>query len=676
MEHCIPKPRKGEAAAPTTSPAVSLPVLPAGADHAPGPGSALQRMRRSRVGWIRALVLTGVTLFMVGHVVQWLAMGVTLAPIEPSESMQTIKDGVITVGAVFFGAALLATAILGRWFCGWGCHWVGIQDGTAWLLRRVGIRPKPFRSRLLMWVPLLLALYMFVWPLFYRFAIAPVTRPDLRWPGFTTHFFTDDFWATFPGLVVGVPFVLVSGAFIIYLLGSKGYCTYGCPYGGFFAPVEELAPMRIVVDADKCHTCGHCTAVCSSNVRVHEEVRDYGMVVDPGCMKCLDCVSVCPNEALRFGVGKPSLMVKREGTAAAASTERRWDLTWPEEIALATLALFTFLAVRGPYFGIPLLFASGLTVCVVFLAWKSWRVLSTPNAAFHAWQLRFHGRVRPAGAAWLALTVLSLLAVVYVGGMNLLIWRADDLAADVTVRPEVVFSDQRTALPADMAESARAADSLYALAAEVPKGLGILPGMQQSLDLRRASLLAALGQMQEAEQLMRASSERSGMTPPVAAMLARIVRSDPSRQAEAIALYDRVLAEHPDWQVVREEQLDWLQYIGELERSIRSARDGLKAYPDNLLAMRRLSLALMEHGATPAEWEEGVAITRRTIEIEPNNGYAHAALARGLLKLGRKAESIQEFKRAVELEPNAPLLRSMLQEVENLNEGENPMLER
>ena len=61
--------------------------------------------------------------------------------------------------------------------------------------------------------------------------------------------------------------------------------------------------MRIRV-TDACAGCGHCTAVCTSNVRVHEEVRDYGMVVDSGCMKCLDCVSVCPNDALYYGAGR------------------------------------------------------------------------------------------------------------------------------------------------------------------------------------------------------------------------------------------------------------------------------------------------------------------------------------------------------------------------------------
>ena len=122
--------------------AVSLTVLPSAAP-------ARRAAFGSRVGWKRAAVLAGVWLFMVAHLLQWLAMGSTLAPIEPSESIETVRNGVITVGAIFVAVALLSTALLGRWFCGWGCHWVAIQDGTAWLLARFGIRPRPFRSRLL-----------------------------------------------------------------------------------------------------------------------------------------------------------------------------------------------------------------------------------------------------------------------------------------------------------------------------------------------------------------------------------------------------------------------------------------------------------------------------------------------------------------------------------------------
>ncbi|MFN9910059.1 MAG: 4Fe-4S binding protein, partial [bacterium] len=99
--------------------------------------------------------------------------------------METVKDGVITVGTIFFALALGSTAILGRWFCGWGCHVVMLQDFCGHLMKRAGIRPRLFRSRLLLWMPLALAVYMFLWPVIYRLAIAPYTRPDLEWPGFT-----------------------------------------------------------------------------------------------------------------------------------------------------------------------------------------------------------------------------------------------------------------------------------------------------------------------------------------------------------------------------------------------------------------------------------------------------------------------------------------------------------
>ena len=77
---------------------------------------------RSRMSKRRFAVLIFVQLLIIAHVIQWLIMGTTVAPIEPSEGMETVKNGVITAGFIFFALALLSTAILGRWFCGWGCQ--------------------------------------------------------------------------------------------------------------------------------------------------------------------------------------------------------------------------------------------------------------------------------------------------------------------------------------------------------------------------------------------------------------------------------------------------------------------------------------------------------------------------------------------------------------------------
>ena len=132
---------------------------------------------------------------------------------------------------------------------------------------------------------------MFVWPTVNRYMLKPAGEPLI--PQFTNHLITTEFWSTFPPIAVAIPFLFVCGFMTVYFLGSKGFCTYACPYGGFFSLADKVAPGRIRV-TDACNNCGHCTAVCTSNVIVHAEVKEYGMVVDPGCMKCMDCVHWSP----------------------------------------------------------------------------------------------------------------------------------------------------------------------------------------------------------------------------------------------------------------------------------------------------------------------------------------------------------------------------------------------
>ncbi|MCZ6835743.1 MAG: 4Fe-4S binding protein, partial [Planctomycetota bacterium] len=423
-------------------------------------------IRKSHNAPRRALVLGIIQVLIILHVLQWWWTGRTISPIEPSEAMEFSKRGLINAGVVFFVLTLLATLALGRWFCGWGCHLVMLQDLCGWLMRKCGIRPKPFRSRVLIYVPLILGLYMFIWPVFYRLAVAPWSNPDLAWPGFSVQFVTTDFWGTFPGWLLAVPFLLVCGFGTVYFLGAKGFCTYACPYGGLYAQLDKFAPGRIRV-TDACEGCGHCTATCSSNVRVHEEVREYGMVVDPGCMKCLDCVSVCPNDALYFGFGKTAV---GKGPAKNATPERNYDLSWREEIVFALVFVLIFFAFRGMVVRFPLLMTAGLVSIITWLLWRGWRLQCDTNVRVHRFQLKLSGRIRPGGWGFVAIVTIIALLTIHAGVLNLAYLNAARFDEKVTLSQGDVFGPGVNQVSPDQEKAATQAIRWYGFVSGFNKG--------------------------------------------------------------------------------------------------------------------------------------------------------------------------------------------------------------
>jgi polyferredoxin len=205
--------------------------------------------RSSRLSKWRAAVLIAVHVAIAIHIAHWLVAGETVTPVEPSEAMAFSKAGIVNAGFIFFAGAIVLTAVFGRWFCGWTCHLVALQDLCRWLLQKIGVRPRPLRSRLLAWVPYLAFAYMFLWPAAYRLWIGDslgVRGTDLT---------TSALWETFPGWTIGILTLLVCGFATVYFLGAKGFCTYACPYGAAFAAVDKIAPMRVRVNED-CDTSG------------------------------------------------------------------------------------------------------------------------------------------------------------------------------------------------------------------------------------------------------------------------------------------------------------------------------------------------------------------------------------------------------------------------------------
>src|ERR1043166_7238119 len=187
----------------------SATVAPQNAAHA-GKSGRCGPVRPSRRGRWRAAALIAVHLIVIAHVAHWKVAGTTVTPVEPSEAMQTVELGWINAGAIFFAVMILLTLVVGRFFCGWACHVVAYQDLCSWILGKLSLKPKPVRSRLLVWIPALAAFRMFAWPAVKR-ALDGVAAPP-----FVRHLATTDLWATFPGPVIGVLTCVVCGFLVVW----------------------------------------------------------------------------------------------------------------------------------------------------------------------------------------------------------------------------------------------------------------------------------------------------------------------------------------------------------------------------------------------------------------------------------------------------------------------------
>jgi Flp pilus assembly protein TadD/NAD-dependent dihydropyrimidine dehydrogenase PreA subunit len=611
----------------------------------------------------RTWVLIGVHVLIAAHIVQWKLTGSTISPVEPSEAMQTLERGRVNAGFIFFVAAILATLVFGRFFCGWGCHVVALQDLCGAIMRRFGIRPRAFRSRLLAWIPAGLAIYMFLWPTLRREVLAPLAgaiSPTLAgwigapppFPGFSSHIVETDFWQTFPGIAVAIPFLLICGFAVVYFLGSKGFCTYGCPYGGVFGPVDRLAPGKIVADLDACEGCGHCTATCTSNVRVHEEIQVHGRVVDSGCMKCMDCVSVCPNEALSFGFARPSAF---GGEVRRPPKPRRYDLGFGEEIALGLVFLATFLSVRGAYTLVPMLMAVGIALSTTYLVWMGANILRRRSVSIHKTSLKHGGRLRPAGVLTFAAVTVLVLLVVHTGIVRYHAWRGDRLDRRVSAPREAVIAGTAS-IPDDVRERARAARDHYARARGISAG-GI--GLVDTPDLavRVAWLDLVLGERE------RSVSELEGLfetepTDALALEIGALHRSERGPGAEA-AFYARALERDADLPETRLRLGRMLAESGRTEEAEALYRRHLAANPGDADARATLGSLLLALGRQ----DEATSELERAVSDAPRRASVRHDLAVALFMSGRHAAAIEEMARAVELDPEDASLRARLEEM-------------
>ncbi|MCP4247086.1 MAG: tetratricopeptide repeat protein [bacterium] len=603
------------------------------------------RPRRPYARW-RAVSLSLVYLVFAAHIIHWKITGHTLAPLELNEVMYTLELGIVTAGFLFMCFLALGTLVFGRFFCSWACHIMVLQDLCAWMLRKMGIRRKPIRSRLLLLVPPLTAAYMFLWPQIVR-AWHAGAFPEFHWAtdrdGWAS-LVTSNFWRNLPGPAVIVLTFLVCGFVIVYLLGSRTFCTYVCPYGAIFALADRFSPGRIKV-SEACVQCGTCTNACTSGIRVHEEVKQHGMIVNPACMKDLDCMAACPQDALSYGLSKPSLF-KSVGSGGRFGS-RPYDFSWIEEMLVAGVFVTVLLSFRGLYSRIPFLLSLALGGVFGYLTVLTVRLITRPQVSVSTVGLKLGGRLTRAGMAFAG---QALLLTALVGHSAFVRYHEYRGLRHARAMHATEDSDEAAALAATARNYLTTADrwglianerverAMMATATRLDNPTDLALYALRVLDRRPDDLNVRL-------QLAQMYLDRDRPVEAKAGLREVIGRG-------------RGLPEDPQAAVstARQSLADLLLKRRDFNGAAEQLQATLKLDPDQAPVHAQLGSVLAEL----SRFDEAIATLTEAVRLDPELGAAHYNLGVILAHQGRFAEAISSYEQAVRFNPDDADLRNNL----------------
>ncbi|MFZ0960015.1 MAG: 4Fe-4S binding protein [Terriglobia bacterium] len=201
---------------------------------------------------------------------------------------------------------LLATVILGKAWCSYGCFFGGLDEGFSTIAEKARLRKINPKWRLVPWAILVAVVLLSAatYEPIYCMWLCPfkaVTEfPAVR--SFQTALQFGIFVALFLGLVVVLP----------YLTKRRTQCAFFCPFGAFQSIFSRTSIFEIRIDREKC---GAGCLLCQNNcptVSIDKESIQAGKTLST-CMRCGACVDVCRKNAAVYHI---------KGTPVGLSAER------------------------------------------------------------------------------------------------------------------------------------------------------------------------------------------------------------------------------------------------------------------------------------------------------------------------------------------------------------------
>jgi ferredoxin-type protein NapH len=255
--------------------------------------------------------------------------------------------------AIVFGIVIIASVILGRFWCGWICPFGVYLDVITRIRKALGIKHRnfspSFNEKFHQLSYVILALILILSVLFGMQAIAGMQLiPGTENGGFVNTYFsapfcqvcpmkplclmlqggtgimkvewitgttTGEFWQL-GQYITSLNLLVLAIVTIAAFFFRRSWCRI-CPLGGLialfnrFPPFKWISGVRLDKVEEKCTKCGVCKRVCPTQVT---EVYDKkgGDVTSSQCLLCLRCVEMCPYEGcLKFKVAGKTVCKSR-----------------------------------------------------------------------------------------------------------------------------------------------------------------------------------------------------------------------------------------------------------------------------------------------------------------------------------------------------------------------------
>ena len=98
--------------------------------------------------------------------------------------------------------------------------------------------------------------------------------------------------------------VLIVFTLIAVLISDRIFCTNFCPVGTVLGLISKISLNKIYI-SNECSSCGLCEKNCPAGCINSKEKS----VDNETCIKCLKCITICPKNALKYGI-KPKEEIK------------------------------------------------------------------------------------------------------------------------------------------------------------------------------------------------------------------------------------------------------------------------------------------------------------------------------------------------------------------------------